>query len=64
MPSSKVTSDTVTVTADGRTVVDIGKLFSKPHIQEMIQKMRSKTKVVAARSYRTHTPELNHTATD
>ncbi len=39
-------SDTVTVTHDGRTVVDAKKLFAKPHVREMINKMRSKTRQV------------------
>jgi ABC-type sugar transport system ATPase subunit len=46
MPSRKAISDTVTVTADGRTVVDITKLIAKEHIQKMIREMRSKTRVV------------------
>ncbi len=66
MPERKFVSDTVTVTADGRTIVDIKRLIAKKHIQEMIGQMRSKTKIVSARRYRTTDPASlkNHTATD
>jgi hypothetical protein len=43
----KVVSDTITVTADGRTIVDIPKLLAKEHIQKMIHEMRSKTRVTS-----------------
>ena len=43
----KVSSDTVTVTADGRTVVDIPKLLAKEHIQKMMREMRSKTRIAS-----------------
>jgi hypothetical protein len=46
MPERKMVSDTVTVTADGRTVVNIEKLMAKEHIRKMISEMRSKTHVV------------------
>ncbi len=49
MPAHKTVSDTVTVTADGRTIVDITKLLAKKHIQEMIREMRGKTKRVSPR---------------
>ncbi len=39
-------SDTVHVTADGRTVVDVRKLFGKKHMQEAIRAMRAKTRIV------------------
>ena len=45
-------SDTVSVTPDGRTVVDVRRLFSKKHIQDMMREMRSKTRVVRSRSGR------------
>jgi hypothetical protein len=45
MPARKTVSDTITVTADGRTVVDIPKLLAKEHIQKMIREMRSKTRI-------------------
>lgn len=51
MPKQKI-SDTVTVTPDGSTVVDMGKLFAKKHIQDMIREMRAKTRVVPPRRYR------------
>lgn len=37
-------SDTVTVTPDGRTVVDVRKLFSKPHMQNAFKLIRAKTR--------------------
>jgi ABC-type sugar transport system ATPase subunit len=43
----KTISDTITVTADGRTIVDIPKLLAKEHIQKMIHEMRSKTRVAS-----------------
>jgi hypothetical protein len=52
MAERKLVSDTVTVTADGRTIVDIKKLIAKKHIQEMIGQMRAKTKIVSARQSR------------
>ena len=42
-------SDTVTVTADGRTVVDAEKLFAKPHIQKMIREIKAKTRIISAK---------------
>jgi len=47
MPARKTVSDTITVTADGRTVVDIPKLLAKEHIQKMIREMRSKTRIAS-----------------
>jgi hypothetical protein len=46
MPERKMVSDTVTVTADGRTIVDMEKLMAKEHIRKMIREIRSKTRVV------------------
>ena len=43
--AEKTRSDTVSVTPDGRIVVDTARLFQKKHVQEMIQKMRSKTTI-------------------
>ncbi len=45
MPKLAV-SDTINVTADGRTVVDVRKLFAKKHMQEAIRAMRAKTRIV------------------
>jgi hypothetical protein len=45
MPKLAV-SDTVHVTADGRTVVDVRKLFNKQHMREAIRQMRAKTRIV------------------
>ena len=36
-------SDTVSVTPDGRILVDTSRLFQKKHIREMVKNMRSKT---------------------
>jgi hypothetical protein len=36
-------SDTVTVTSDGRTVVDVRKLFAKPNMQDTFRAIRAKT---------------------
>ena len=47
--AEKTRSDTVSVTPDGRIVVDTARLFKKEHVQEMIQKMRSKTTAVQKR---------------
>ncbi len=43
-------SDTVTVTHDGRTIVDMKKLFAKQHIREMMQRMSEKTVIVPRRA--------------
>ena len=43
-------SDTVTFTADGRTVVDVGRLLGKQHMREAIRQMRSKTRIVQSRA--------------
>lgn len=40
-------SDTVTVTADGRTIVDIPRLLRKKHIQDLMRRMEAKTVRVA-----------------
>lgn len=45
MPKLAV-SDTVHVTADGRTVVDVRKLLAKKHMQNAIREMRAKTRIV------------------
>lgn len=37
-------SDTITVTADGRTIVDVQKLMKKDHILTMVAEIRRKTK--------------------
>jgi len=37
-------SDTITVTPDGRTIVDAQKLMKKEHIQAMLAEIRRKTK--------------------
>lgn len=36
-------SDTVTVTPDGRTIVDVEKLMQKEHIRAMLSEIRRKT---------------------
>lgn len=36
-------SDTVTVTSDGRSTVDVAKLFNKPHVRNMVRDIRNKT---------------------
>ncbi len=57
MPKLAV-SDTVQVTADGRTVVDVRKLFAKKHMRDAIREMRAKTRTVARkRSIFAKTPE-------
>jgi hypothetical protein len=43
------TSDTITITPDGRAVVDVRKLLAKPRMQEMIRAMRDKTRFVPSR---------------
>jgi hypothetical protein len=43
-------SDTVRVTTDGRTEVDIQKLFKKQHIRSLIDQMQSKIRYVQASS--------------
>ena len=44
MPQRKVAiSDTVSVTADGRTVVNVRKLMEKKHIRDMMRQIRAKT---------------------
>ena len=47
-PPQKI-SDTVSITSDGRAVVDVRKLLAKKHMQETIQAMRSKTTFVVRR---------------
>ena len=39
----KAMSDTVTVTADGRLIVDAKKLFAKKHMRETLISIRQKT---------------------
>jgi hypothetical protein len=63
MSRRRTVSDTVTVTADGRTVVDITKLFAKKHIQDMIREMRAKTIVVPPRRQFQESPK-HHSAAD
>jgi hypothetical protein len=46
MPALKLASDTITVTTDGRTIVDTRRLMKKDHIRAAIQAMQSKTVVV------------------
>ena len=46
-------SDTVTVTADGQTVVDLPKLLAKKHIQEMMRDIYAKTRIVPRRKRET-----------
>lgn len=43
-------SDTVTVTPDGRTVVDTEKLLKKQHILDTMRAIRSKTRLVPRRT--------------
>ena len=45
MPSKRkqTVSDTVTVTSDGRMIVDIPRLFQKQHMQDLITSIHSKT---------------------
>ena len=47
--SNRKFSDTITVTSEGRTVVDVRRLFAKKHMREMIHAMRSKTRIVTPR---------------
>lgn len=35
-------SDTASTTSDGRTVVDARKLFTKPHVQDTLRRIREK----------------------
>jgi hypothetical protein len=63
MPSQKFVSDTVTVTSDGRTIVDITKLLAKKHMQDMIREMRAKTTNVPPRRQSKENPK-HHTAAD
>lgn len=42
-------SDTVSITPDGRAVVDVRKLLAKKHMQETMQAMRNKTTIVVRR---------------
>ena len=46
MATHSTVSDTVTVTPDGKTVVDIHKLFAKKHIRDAMKQMRAKTKII------------------
>ena len=39
-------SDTFTVTSNGQVVVDMQKVFAKPHIQQMLREMRAKVRRV------------------
>jgi hypothetical protein len=65
MPKGTSVSDTVTITADGRTVVDIARLLAKEHIRQMITQMRSKTTVVFTRNPRSRDArQLTHATTD
>jgi hypothetical protein len=63
MPTRRPVSDTVTVTADGRTVVNVSKLLAKEHVQEMIRQMRAKTTIVRPRSQPNESPK-HHSATE
>ena len=47
-PPQKI-SDTVSITSDGRAVVDVRKLLGKKHMQETIQSLRNKTTFVTRR---------------
>ena len=51
-------SDTISVTPDGRTDVDMRKLLAKKHIQDMMREMRSKIRVVT-RDSRGADPKLH-----
>ena len=62
MPT-KIVSDTVTVTADGRTIVDITKLLAKKHMRDMIHEMRAKTTTVSPRRRSKESP-THQTAAD
>ena len=41
--ASSKRSDTITVTPDGRTIVDVQRLMQKQHIREMLEEIRRKT---------------------
>ena len=45
-------SDTVTVTTDGRTVVDARKLLEKPSVKALIARISQKTSSVERRDWR------------
>lgn len=64
MPRQGTVSDTVTVTPDGRTVVDITRLFAKEHIRAMIREMRAKTMIVPPRRRQLQESPRHHSATD
>jgi hypothetical protein len=49
MRELKTNSDTVTVTPDGRTIVDIPRLLQKEHIKKAIEEMKAKTTIVYTR---------------
>jgi hypothetical protein len=61
--AAKKVSDTITVTPDGRTIVDITKLFAKEHIRAMIREMGAKTIIVPPRRRLQESP-THHSATD
>jgi hypothetical protein len=49
MRELKTNSDTITVTPDGRTIVDIPRLLQKEHIKKAIEEMKAKTTIVYTR---------------
>lgn len=52
-------SDTVSITSDGRAVVDVRKLLAKKHMQETIEAMRNKTTFVIRRRESTELPSTH-----
>ena len=54
--TKRTDSDTITVTPDGRIVVDARKLMEKDHIQATLRDIRSKTKYQRIGKQRTVTP--------
>ncbi len=56
MAPPKSLSDTISITSDGRAVVDVPRLLAKDRMQQMIREMRSKTTFVHARRETTQLP--------
>jgi hypothetical protein len=49
---SQKASDTISVTVDGRTIVDVQKLMEKDHIRAMLKEIRKKTTYRKSRTRR------------
>jgi hypothetical protein len=39
-------SDTVTVTVDGRAIIDVRKLFAKKHVKDKLRRLQDKVVIV------------------